>query len=88
MFKEKLVELRKINNDTQESLAKRLHVSRSLVAKWEQGRSFPSINELNNICDVYNVEFESLLSKNELKAQSITKVFDNLRNDVNSYFSI
>ena len=26
--------------------------------------------------------------KNELKAQSITKVFDNLRNDVNSYFSI
>ena len=26
--------------------------------------------------------------KNELKAQSITKVFDNLRNDINSYFGI
>ena len=32
MFKEKLVELRKLHNETQEALAYRLHVSRSLVA--------------------------------------------------------
>jgi len=69
MFNDRLIELRKLNNDTQESLAKRLFVSRSLVAKWEQGRSFPSFNELNKICELYNVEFESLLSKSELKTQ-------------------
>ena len=69
MFKEKLVELRKSHNETQEALAYRLHVSRSLVAKWEQGRSFPSINELNKICEIYKIEFEQLLSKNELKDQ-------------------
>ena len=69
MFKEKLVELRKLHNETQEALAYRLHVSRSLVAKWEQGRSFPSINELNKICEIYEIEFEQLLSKNELKDQ-------------------
>ena len=39
MFNEKLVELRKQNSHTQESLAKQLHVSRSLIAKWEQGVS-------------------------------------------------
>ena len=39
MFSEKLIELRKKNKDTQESLAKQLHVSRSLIAKWEQGVS-------------------------------------------------
>lgn len=67
MFKEKLIELRKSHNETQESLAYRLHVSRSLVAKWEQGRAFPTINDLNMICEIYEVEFDELLSKNELK---------------------
>ena len=67
MFKEKLIELRKSHNETQEALAYRLHVSRSLVAKWEQGRAFPTINDLNMICEIYEVEFDELLSKNELK---------------------
>ena len=42
MLKDKIVELRKANNDTQECLAKKLSVSRSLIAKWEQGRAVPN----------------------------------------------
>lgn len=67
MFKDKLIEERKSNNDTQESLAVKLNVSRSLVAKWEQGRSFPSLDDLNKICDIYSLDFDELVSKNELK---------------------
>ena len=67
MFKDKLVELRKLNNDTQESLAKKLNVSRSLVAKWEQNRAYPTNEDLDNISKVYNVNYEELMSDKELK---------------------
>lgn len=67
MFKEKLIEERKKHEDTQDSLAFKLNVSRSLVAKWEQGRSFPSLDDINKICEIYSIEFDYLLSKNELK---------------------
>ena len=67
MFKDKLIELRKLNNDTQESLAKKLNVSRSLVAKWEQNRAYPSNEDLDNIDKIYNVNYEELMSDKELK---------------------
>lgn len=69
MFNEKLIEHRKINSDTQEALASKLNVSRSLVAKWEQGRAFPNYNDLNRICEIYSIELEDLLSKQEIKEQ-------------------
>lgn len=68
MFKEKLVELRKINSDTQESLAKRINVSRSLVAKWEQGRAYPNEQDLDNISKEYNVEIDDIMSAKELRS--------------------
>ena len=67
MFKDKLVELRKHNEDTQELLAKKLNVSRSLVAKWEQGRAYPNEKDLDNIAKIYNVEIEQIMSSSELK---------------------
>ena len=67
MFNEKLIELRKQNSHTQESIAKQLHVSRSLIAKWEQGRAYPTLDDLNNILKLYNLEFDDLMTKEELK---------------------
>lgn len=67
MFKDRLVELRKLNNDTQVGLAKRLNVSRSLVAKWEQGRAYPNEEDLEQILILYNIQIEELISPKELK---------------------
>ena len=67
MFKDKLIDLRKQNNDTQESLSKKINVSRSLVAKWEQNRAYPSNEDLDNIAKIYNVNYEELMSDKELK---------------------
>lgn len=67
MFKDKLMELRKNNKDTQESLAKKINVSRSLVAKWEQGRAYPTNEDLESICKVYLIEYEELMNSKELK---------------------
>lgn len=67
MFNEKLKELRKQNSHTQESIAKQLHVSRSLIAKWEQGRAYPTLDDLENVLKLYNLDFDDLMTKEELK---------------------
>ena len=66
MFKEKLVELRKLHNETQEALAYRLHVSRSLVAKWEQGRGIPKYDTVKDIATTFNVSVEELYKQDEV----------------------
>ena len=45
-FHEKLQQLRKKNNLTQEQLAERLFVSRTAVSKWERGLTLPDISEI------------------------------------------
>ena len=49
MFKDELKRLRLENNLTQEELAEKLYVSRSAVAKWDQGRDIPREDTLTDI---------------------------------------
>ena len=48
-FNEKLQELRKNKNLTQEQLAEMLFVSRTAISKCESGRGYPSIDSLKEI---------------------------------------
>ena len=48
-FHEKLQELRKSRNLTQEELAEELYVSKTAISKWESGRGYPSIDSLKAI---------------------------------------
>ena len=61
-FHEKLQELRKQKDLTQEELASALYVSRAAVSKWESGRGYPNIDSLKAIADFYGVSIDSLLS--------------------------
>jgi len=65
MFKEKLKSLRKENNITQAELADKLFVSRSLIARWEYGDVYPTMENLKKIADYFNVPLDSLLCENE-----------------------
>lgn len=65
-FHEKLQNLRKQNNLTQEELAKRLYVSRTAISKWESGRGFPNIDSLKAIASCFNISVDELLSGDEL----------------------
>lgn len=65
-FHEKLQELRKQRNLTQEELAASLYVSRTAVSKWESGRGYPNIDSLKAIADFYSVTIDELLSGDEL----------------------
>ncbi len=65
-FHEKLQELRKRKNLTQEELAQALYVSRTAVSKWESGRGYPNIDSLRAIAKFYSVTIDELLSGDEL----------------------
>lgn len=65
-FHEKLQELRKQRNLTQEELAVSLFVSRTAVSKWESGRGYPNIDSLKAIAKFYSVTIDALLSNDEL----------------------
>ena len=61
-FHEKLQELRKSRNITQEELAETLYVSRTAVSKWESGRGYPSIDSLKELSSFFQVSIDDLLS--------------------------
>ena len=60
-FSENLQFLRAQNGVTQEQLAETLGVSRQSVSKWESGASFPEMDTLLRICDLYSVNLDTLL---------------------------
>ncbi len=69
MFKDKLKELRENAGFSQQALADKLFVSRSAVAKWENGNGIPSDVNLLSLCELFNVEEDVLLDKGELKSK-------------------
>ena len=65
-FHEKLQELRKQKELTQEQLAQQLYVSRAAVSKWESGRGYPNIDSLKAIAKFYSITIDELLSGEEI----------------------
>ena len=64
-FNDKLQELRKQKDITQEELAEKLYVSRTAVSKWESGRGYPNIESLKAIAKFFSVTVDELLSTDE-----------------------
>lgn len=60
MFKDNLVELRKLNQLTQEELAEKVGVTRQAVAKWESGESEPSLDKCKLLAEAFNVSIDDL----------------------------
>lgn len=67
MLSEQIKNYRKENSLTQQQLADKLFVTRSAVAKWEQGRGFPSKDILENISSLLGTSTEELLSEKEIR---------------------
>ena len=57
----RLVNLRKSNNLSQEALAAKLGISRQAVSKWENGISDPSTANLVALAKLYGISPEELL---------------------------
>ena len=64
-FQEKIVRIRKEKGLSQEELAEKLGVSRQAVAKWEAGLSYPDVDNLITLSNMFQVSIDSMLRPEE-----------------------
>ncbi len=62
MFKENLIQLRKLNKLSQEELAEKVGVTRQSIAKWESGDSMPDIEKSRLLAEIFNVTLDDLVN--------------------------
>lgn len=70
---EKLLNLRKKKNLSQEEVAEKLNVSRQTVSKWETDQSIPDFDKIAPLCELYDVSADYLLTGKENKSDDIEK---------------
>ncbi len=58
---ENLKYYREINGLTQDAVAHELHISRQSVSKWENGESYPSIDNLIMLRELFNLSIDELI---------------------------
>ena len=62
-FNEKLVNLRKKHNLSQEQVAEKLKVARQTISKWELGETTPEMDKLIMISELYNITLDELMKE-------------------------
>ena len=58
----KLYELRKSKNLSQEELADKLNVTRQTISKWETNQSTPDFDKIIPLCEIYGISADELLN--------------------------
>lgn len=67
----KIQEIRKNNNLTQEQFAQKFHITRQTVSNWENDRNYPDMSSLKMISDEYSVSFDELLKEDEKYIEAV-----------------
>lgn len=65
MIGERLTELRIKNNMTQEEFAEYMSVTRQSVSKWETDKTYPDVEKMIRIAQLYNVSLDYLIKGQE-----------------------
>lgn len=76
-FNEKLRNLRQNRNLSQEALAETVGVSRQAVSKWESGQSFPDMEKLLLLSDLFGITLDALVRDTESKEEQNDAVCEN-----------
>ena len=60
-FGENLYNLRKNAKMSQEKLAEKMSVSRQSISKWENGESYPEMDKILKLCNIFQEEKDSVI---------------------------
>lgn len=60
MFKDNLIQLRKLKHMTQEDVAEKVGVTRQAVAKWEAGETMPDLDKSRLLAEILEVSLDDL----------------------------
>ncbi len=72
-FSEKLKQLRAERGISQSTLAEAIHISRSAVAKWENGLGLPSEDSLRLLCDYFSLDEDELMGDKKAEESTVSK---------------
>lgn len=72
-FKDRLKKLRQEKQISQQKLASAIYVSRSAIAKWENGLGLPNESSYQALLDYFGITIEDLPLNNDIEAISVTK---------------
>ena len=79
---EKIREYRRNENMTQQVFAEKLGVSYQSVSRWENEETYPDMELLPAIADIFNVSIDALMGIKEIeKEKQAVEVFDSLRRE-------
>lgn len=73
-FKDRLINLRKELNLTQEELAKKIGYTRTAISAWEIGRNEPSNADTIKLANFFGVSTDYLLGKSDIRNPEETKI--------------
>ncbi len=79
----KIRELRKANNLTQEQLAASLSISAQAVSKWEMGASYPDMTMIPTIASLFKVSLDELF---DFDLKNIDKEIEDIIMEYKNYF--
>ena len=83
MIGEKLLELRKKTNLSQEDVAFKLNVTRQTVSKWETNQSVPDFDKIVPLCELYGVSPNELLGVETKENDTWSKRTDSVEDHAN-----
>lgn len=72
--------LRKQNGMTQLDLAEKMGVTDKAVSKWERDLSFPDVNSIPKLAEIFDVTVDELM---QIKADTKENVTDNKVSEIN-----
>lgn len=78
---ERIKELRKHYNWTQQDLAEKLGVTSASISSWESGTRRPDFETLDNLCDIFKVTLDYLLGRVD-KNEYLMNRLENLKVDI------
>ena len=68
----RILELRKQNNLSQEQLAEKMGVARQTISKWELGETSPDLEQSKQLSKIFNFSLKNL-TNNDIKNILISK---------------
>lgn len=55
---------------TQDEVARRLHINKATLGKWENYKTFPDAMQLNSLCSLYKCTMDDIYIPNKLSERA------------------
>lgn len=72
-FSSKIKEERQKHNMSQQQLGEKLTISRQAISKWERGESYPSLDMLIKLSDLFDITLDALVKEDHSLKEKLIK---------------